>query len=82
MATLAALSVINASLLGYGESAWGDTDHVAESIQVLDATHVVGGQSADEVYLCLGLAGLSMVVPLALIFAIPACGSVLLGTFG
>ena len=82
MATLATLSIINASLLGHGGSPWGDTDHVAESIQVVDATHVVGGQSADEAYLCIALAGLSMVVPLVLIFAVPACGSVLLGTLG
>lgn len=82
MATLAALSIINASLLGPGGSAWGDTDHVAESIQVVDATHVVGGQAAEDVYLCIGLAGLSFVMPLALIFAVPVCGGVLLGTLG
>lgn len=82
LATLAALSIINASLLGHRESLRGHTAHVSESVLVLDAANVTGGQSADEVYLCIGLAGLSLVMPLALFFAIPACGSVLLGTLG
>lgn len=82
LATLAALAIINTSLLGHRAAAWGDTAHVTEAVHVLDATQIAGGQSVDEIYLCIGLAGLSLVTPLALLFAIPTCGGVLLGTLG
>ena len=82
LAALAALAIINASLPGHRESAWGDSDHVSESIRVVDATQVAGGQLADEVYLCIGLAGISLLAPLVILLAIPVCASAFTGTLG
>ena len=82
LATLAVAAIINASLLGHRESAWGATASAGEALHVLDATHVAGGQSVDEVYLCIALAGVSLVMPLALFFAVPVCFDALTGTLG